>query len=639
MSAQPPARRSQQTPATSRGSMRKHWQPALLALLIVGCAPAVAPAPAGEDGPAMQESAYLEAEAWTDEVEAAVLAAPAPEPMPESEVEPKPVVEAEPAPADPVLAPAPVAAATPAAALAPKPPVVVQPALAAATLTVRNGTRDHLVVQLDGASVATLAPGRSTQLRALEPGHHRLRASSRSANVRHTATVTARSGSVHRWDIEQRYGRLTVRNERSRSARVHVDGSLVGAVSARSTRTFTNVPEGSRSVTVTGALGEVLRQASRQFAANATVRLTLAPRVRPGALEVLNRARSTVHVTMDGHRLGQVAPRSTARFVGLEPGVHTFASRSVARPRHEQRIDVLQGRTTRWEVLEAAATLRVVNRGPRPVVVTADGRRLGRVPSGAARQFPVEAGRTHLVATTPRGRRVDAETVLLRSGARQRWTVDFGPAPAAVSRGDRMRQERERREHQEAQARRERERQERQERQEAQARRERERQERQERQEAQARQERERRERQEAQVRQERERKAAAAKQAKLVVVNRSSESVAVQLDGRALGQVPAGSRRTFTGQSVGKHVVSAKGSKTGARASQSVALGAKGATVSFDLPEPRSSKTAAKAPRTTTSPAAGRKPSLPRPMAVWVATKPGPSRVKGPSKARITRR
>jgi len=160
----------------------------------------------------------------------------------------------------------------------------------------------------------------------------------------------------------------------------------------------------------------------------APVIVTSAPAPAPALLEVHNARREPVTLSLDELSLGRVAPGMVVRFPALAPGRVTLLARDrQGRVVAEQRLLLRSGLLQRWEILTRAGALELYNPSPSPVALQLDGVALGRWAGGERRRVAEVAPGLHRL----RGERpfAPAQEVTVRVGEGEvvTWAVPLDP--------------------------------------------------------------------------------------------------------------------------------------------------------------------------------------------------------------------
>jgi hypothetical protein len=123
------------------------------------------------------------------------------------------------------------------------------------TVRVRNGSREEVEVRLDGRLVTTLPSGHVTRLDDVAPGVHRVEATGRTTSTLYATDVTLAQGESLDWQIDARYGLVSLQNDSAERQRVSLDGLEAAVLEPFRTVELVTVRAGRHAVEATGQKG------------------------------------------------------------------------------------------------------------------------------------------------------------------------------------------------------------------------------------------------------------------------------------------------------------------------------------------------------------------------------------------------
>ncbi len=229
-----------------------------------------------------------------------------------------------------------------------------------AAVEVENLTPDELTLELGAERRVTVAPGRLVRIDQLPPGELMLEARALATGQAHFADVLLRGGQVYRWVVRPEQLTLRVENRTDRPLAVYVDDLVRGRVAPGASLTVPDLPGRTVRASAVSLDGAVVFQAALPL--GETGAATWVVRAPTGDLVVTNDRDEVVTVYVEARRLGEVAPRSSKVFSGVEVGewlVEAVGQRT--RVVHRARARIAAEQVTQVAVRDTRAFVTVVN--------------------------------------------------------------------------------------------------------------------------------------------------------------------------------------------------------------------------------------------------------------------------------------
>ncbi len=137
------------------------------------------------------------------------------------------------------------------------------------SLRVKNGTAEEIELRKDGALVATVPAGHTTVVDDVPPGRHRLEASGRLTGQLMAGDVTLEQGESVTWELDARYGLVTLRNDSSERQRLSLDGLEVAMLPPFRGVDLATVRAGAHAVEAVGSKSGARIRGSLEVSAGA----------------------------------------------------------------------------------------------------------------------------------------------------------------------------------------------------------------------------------------------------------------------------------------------------------------------------------------------------------------------------------
>lgn len=290
------------------------------------------------------------------------------------------------------------------------------------SVQVRNATRDEIELRLDGVLSTTVPSGHTTLVEGVTPGVHRLEATGRGSGLVIATELTLQQGEAVTWELDARYGVVTLQNDSGERQRVSLDGLEVAVLPPFRSIDLPAIRVGGHRVEAIGAKGGVLLQGRLEATAGGRALFVVpAGGVR---LSLKNTLDEPVRVYRDAMWLAEVAAGAVRRLDNVPGGKFLLEAVGLRTERVVRRTVDATPEGVTWEIRAEIGTVTVHNES---------GERLKASPELAAQEDELAPGETARFALPPGRHRLVlagvssglsyARAVDLKAGAAETWAI------------------------------------------------------------------------------------------------------------------------------------------------------------------------------------------------------------------------
>jgi len=290
------------------------------------------------------------------------------------------------------------------------------------TVQVKNSTRDEIELRLDGALTTTVPAGHTTQLDGVTPGVHHLESTGRGSGLVMAAEINLQQGETVTWELDARYGVVTLQNDSGERQRVSLDGLEVAVLPPYRSIDLTAVRAGRHRVEVVGAKGGVHLQGQLEATAGGRALFVIpAGGVR---LSLKNTLDEPVRVYRDAVWLAEVAAGAVRLLDNVPAGKFLLEAVGLRTERVVRRTIDAAPEGVSWEIRAEEGFVTVHNES---------GERLKASPELAAQEAELSPGETSRFTLPPGRHRLVlagvssglsyARAVDLKAGATEVWAI------------------------------------------------------------------------------------------------------------------------------------------------------------------------------------------------------------------------
>ncbi len=297
---------------------------------------------------------------------------------------------------------------------------------------VENRSAEAFTVAVDGRPAGTLAAGGQLRVGDLTVGEHVVAVLDSSGRARYERRIHLGSGETSVWPLDPRYGWLRIVNNTGEPLLVRVDGAPADEVPAAQVLDLNRIPVGPRRVeTLTTATHSF---AAHDVVVSAETGTTIAAEPHPGRLTVCNPRQEAVRVFREAVFLADIAAGACLTHDSTPGGaqlLEAVGEKTSAALR--ERLVVAAGQAARWDVPDPHAELTLVNRSGEPLHLDprmGAASRVVAVDETVAVRMP--AGQFTLALLGDQSETVFRREWLLVDGAKETWTVGAPRASVAV---------------------------------------------------------------------------------------------------------------------------------------------------------------------------------------------------------------
>lgn len=267
------------------------------------------------------------------------------------------------------------------------------PTAGAIELRVDNQTGEilQLPAALGGFFPRPVEPDESVVM-SVPTRRFQLRLQGVQSGLDYTFDVHPENGAKQSWWIERPRGQLHLVNGTGEPATVSIETFGEVQMPLDSKVRIRNVPAGRLSLTITTVTSHHTFVRKLQLKAGGDARLTVS---RGGSsLLIQNRWQEPVDLAIDGSPRGRVEASTPFRVNDIAAGVHEVVAQTlVSKVREVVSVRIVDGERTTLELQPPMASLKLENRGPKPLQVVVRGIQAGVVSAGKTQSFAVRSGR------------------------------------------------------------------------------------------------------------------------------------------------------------------------------------------------------------------------------------------------------
>ncbi|MGB0588954.1 MAG: hypothetical protein ACPGU1_04660 [Myxococcota bacterium] len=298
-----------------------------------------------------------------------------------------------------------------------------------ATLEVSNRTNEVRQVVVRGASEGSVDPGTRRRFRWLAPGPADITALAKQATTE-THRVQLIGGETSLWEIgtslpsPPTLGDLKVTNQLKRPVALTVSGAPQGVVLAGDTRSLRDLETGD--VTVTALADETGLHLSHTVTISEASEVSWTINAPTGQALVINDSAEYMSLLLDGRELGHILPGDQREVTDIAVGEHTFTAISVGNSVARHHSFTLQPEVPyTWSLSAERGTIEIVNRsGEALTVQPVTGHEVLQIDAGmSAKLTDIPPGARTLNAVGLTSQMPYEELFNVRPGQQVRWHV------------------------------------------------------------------------------------------------------------------------------------------------------------------------------------------------------------------------